>query len=117
MVCGNVVADLEGAAAVNGLCKRCSLGERLDVGASEDSYGIHLSLGSRGNDHIVVDIEMSRHLELELAVDSSGVGEYACESGNCSSFGRNQINLSVSCAASALEVTVEGSEGYTLGVR
>ena len=31
-------------------------------------YGIHLSLGSRGNDHIVVDIEMSGHLELDISL-------------------------------------------------
>ena len=117
VVGGDVVADLECNAGLDGFSQRLVYRERLDVRTAEDLNGRSLLNGSRRNHHVIVDDELLGHHIGRHVAAGARVGEYAGECGNRSSLRGYQVDLRVLGAASAEEVTVECTQGDTLAVR
>ena len=101
MVCSDIVADLQRNLGLDIFSERNIYGERFYVGSSEDFY-IGSFLGRSGrNYHIVVYQELFGHYIRRHVSRKSGICEYACERRDSGCFGRNKVDLTVLCSASA----------------
>ena len=117
VVGGDVVAYLEGNAGLDRLSQRLVYRERLDVRAAE-YLNVRSFLGCCGRYyHVIIDDELLGHYISGHFAAGARVGEYSGDSGDGCGLRGNEVDLSVLGAASAEEVTVEGTQGDTLAVR
>ncbi len=117
VVGGDVVADFERNAAFDSLGEGLVYRERLDVRTAQN-FNVRRVLNACGRSyHIVVDKELLGHYIRRHFADCSRIGEYARYRGYRGSLGRNEVYLTVLCAAASLKVAVERSQRNTLAVR
>ena len=117
MVGRDVVAHLEGHGTYDAVGKGSGFRVFLDVGTAQDLHIFCFFRGSGRGDHVVVDREVCRHIDLRHDTEFSGVGEVPGNGGCGCDFRRDEVDLPVPGAAASFEIPVEGAQGNALRVR